>query len=616
MKLKRVILTVLVAVLSLVMAAAFVACGNNEEKEVTAISLNTTTVEIETGNTAKLEATATYSDETTAELKAGDVTWTSDNTAVATVTRGIVAAKGRGTAKITATYGGKSATCDVTVNAIDVVISGSYTLNANNKVELEVDDVLALTAKVLKNDAELADETVVWSTSNAGVVAVANGVITCVNPGEATITATREGTTQAGSVTIVVAEIEGAEKMNTYEQNKSPANTWGYWGDAGYNWSTTTIYSAYTEEYEEGTPAEGYEYIGAGKMNITFSVDQYGGTMKPGPNDASIQLFYRSSKGNEGELEANHNYEVKFTIFSNKAGVVLVNPYDDINGGYAMAEDNKESHEFNIAAGVAQEITVQFRHGDSGAIYANGVYDNIETALNLLLGLLSEPQDGEAVGNVVKISVYNIMYKDLGESEHKWTDDPTKLDGYVDPDAPEIPTKPTFILPVSDLTLTGVTLTAEDGKAYLNLAGTINLEKFEDAATAKQWLNDSYFDLQQCGGSWTVVQFSRTVTLNEETGAFVVKYDITRLNPDTAGTGAYSAHFTEKDPGEGGYSDNIYRDVALGAEAAVHGDSVTVGTKKYSIVNHKDFESTEENGWGQAFNWGVVSIKVENVEAE
>lgn len=612
MKLKKAIVTVLVAVLSLVMAAALIGCGNTDkEAKVTAIALDKATVVVETGNAAKLVATATYSDNTTKELNAGDVTWTSDTPTVATVTRGVVSGKSKGAAKITASYGGYSTTCDVTVNLIEVSISG-YEANADGKVEIEVGDALQLVGKVLKNDEELASEKIVWSTSNPGTVSVKDGLISGINPGEATITATREGNTQANSVTVVVKEIEGAEKMNTFEQNKTPAKTWGYWGDQNYNWSNTTIYSAYTEEYTEADPDAGYAFIGAGKMNLTFSVNAYGGTMKPGPHEAAIQLFYRSSKSNEGVLEANHNYEAKFTIKSNTAGKIVANPYDDIEGGYATAEDNKEAHEFDIEAGVEQVITVQFRHGDSGKIYKNGVYDNVESALNLLLGFLSAPIDGEEAGNVVKLSVYRIMFKDLGESTHKWNDDPTKLEGYVDLDAPDVPEYPTLILPVEDVTVTGVTLTAEEGRAYLNLAGTINLQKFDDKAAAQKWLNDSYFDVQQVGGSWTKWEFNRTATV-EDDGKFVVKYDITRLNPDTVGTGSYAAHFTEKEETEDGYNDNHYRDVKLDAEAAVHGASITVGTKKYSIVNHKDFESSEETNWGQAFNWGVVSIKVENV---
>ncbi len=622
MKFKKHFLSALAVVLSLVFVFSFAACGGDGEEAITAIAINPTTVEVETGDTARLAVTATYKDETTADLKVGDVTWASDNQAVASVTRGIVSGKTKGTAKITATYGEFTATCNVTVNAVEVRISG-YEPNADGKIELDVDGTLTLSAKVYKNDIEQENEQIAWSTSNQGLVAVNGGVISGVNPGEAVITAKRVGGgEQSASVNVVVAEIEGAELMETFEQNKTPADTWGYWGDKGYNWSNTSIYSAYTEPYEETTPSEGYKYIGAGKMNITFSVDKYTGSMAPGAKDSAIQLFYRSSTGNKGKLEANHNYEIKFKILSNAAGTVVVNPYDDNATGYHMSEDNEDNHKAEVVANEEQEITVQFRHGDSGAIYANGVYDNVETAVNILLGLLSEPKDGEDVGNVVKVSIYDIQFKDWGESTHKWVDDETKLEGYVDPNAPIVPEAPEAL--AADVAVaTGVTLAVEEGKAIFNLAGTVKLDAFDDVDAAKAWLNATPFDLQECGGGWKKWEFTRvSVSVNEEDSTFLIKYDITRLTVDAisdGSTGAYSAHFTEKLPTEEGYDDNKLRDLKLSAESAVPGASVTVGDKKYSIVNYQagvDFDGTEENNWGQAYNYGCVAIKVENVTAE
>lgn len=622
MRIKKHILSALALVLSLLLVFSFTACGDDKTPAITAISMSSAALEVETGDTARLTVTATYKDESEVELKAGDVTWASDNPSVASVTRGVVSGKAKGTAKITATYGDFSATCNVTVNSVEVKISG-YTPNADGKIELDVDGTLNLSAKVLKNDVEMENEQIVWTTSNQGIVSVNNGVITGVNPGEAVITVKRvSNESQSASVTVVIKEIAGAELMDTYEQNKTPADTWGYWGDKGYNWSNTTIYSAYTEPYNEESPSDGYKYIGANKMNITFSVDKYAGSMQPGPKDSAIQLFYRSSMGNNGKLEANHNYSIKFKILSNAAGTIVVNPYDDNDTGYHMDEDNEDNHKAELVANEEKEITVQFRHGDSGAIYANGVYDNVETAVNILLGLLSEPNDGEGTGNVVKVSIYDIQFKDLGESTHKWIDDETKLEGYVDPDAPVIPDAPEALAP--DVAVaTGVTLTVEDGKAIFNLAGTVKLDEFDSVEAAKAWLNATPFDLQECGGGWKKWEFTRvSVSIKEEDSTFLIKYDITRLTVDATSdnsTGAYNAHFTEKLPDEEGYSDNKLRDLKLSAESAVHGSSVTVGDKKYSIVNYQagvDFEGTAENNWGQAYNYGCVAIKVENVTAE
>ena len=86
MKLKKLFLSALAAVLSLSIVFSLAACGDEKTPAVTAIAVNPAAVEIETGDAAKITVTATYDDETTAELKAGDVTWASDNQEVASVT--------------------------------------------------------------------------------------------------------------------------------------------------------------------------------------------------------------------------------------------------------------------------------------------------------------------------------------------------------------------------------------------------------------------------------------------------------------------------------------------------------------------------------------------------
>ena len=79
---------------------------------VTGITLNKSTVTITEGETETLVATVTPSD--AADRK---VTWTTSDASVATVSNGVVTAVKAGTATITATAGGYSATCVVTVEA-------------------------------------------------------------------------------------------------------------------------------------------------------------------------------------------------------------------------------------------------------------------------------------------------------------------------------------------------------------------------------------------------------------------------------------------------------------------------------------------------------------------
>lgn len=81
------------------------------EKPVSAISVAPTSLELTVGDTESLTLTITPAD---ADVKSID--WTSSDSAVATVTpEGVVAAVAAGTATITVTVDGLSATCDVTV---------------------------------------------------------------------------------------------------------------------------------------------------------------------------------------------------------------------------------------------------------------------------------------------------------------------------------------------------------------------------------------------------------------------------------------------------------------------------------------------------------------------
>ena len=121
---KKGFLTVVVALLcAMVCAFGLVACNNNETPNengnngtqtvaVESVTLNKTELTLEVGDEETLTATVAPDDATD---KA--VTWSSDNTAVATVNNGKVTAVAAGTATITATADGKSATCTVTVNA-------------------------------------------------------------------------------------------------------------------------------------------------------------------------------------------------------------------------------------------------------------------------------------------------------------------------------------------------------------------------------------------------------------------------------------------------------------------------------------------------------------------
>lgn len=100
-------------------ALGFVAC--NKTVAVESVMLDKTAVTLQVGGEETLTVTVTLENATD---KA--VTWSSDNTAVATVANGKVTAVSAGSATVTATAGDKSATCIVTVETVKTVTSEQW----------------------------------------------------------------------------------------------------------------------------------------------------------------------------------------------------------------------------------------------------------------------------------------------------------------------------------------------------------------------------------------------------------------------------------------------------------------------------------------------------------
>lgn len=120
----------------------------------------------------------------------GKATWKTSNPSVASVENGNVYAKGKGTAIITARYGGKNYTCRVTVNAADVELN-------NETADVRIGKSLQLK---LKN----ASGPVVWKSEDPNVATVSsNGKVTGRKKGFVYITAKYKGKTYVCKVYVV-----------------------------------------------------------------------------------------------------------------------------------------------------------------------------------------------------------------------------------------------------------------------------------------------------------------------------------------------------------------------------------------------------------------------------
>jgi uncharacterized protein (TIGR02145 family) len=132
-----------------------------------------------------------------------NVTWSSDNTAVATVSsRGFVTAVAVGSATITVTTqdGGKTATCELTVSTAIVAVEG---VELNETADtLTVGETLTLMATVLPANA--TNPAVTWASSDDDVATVADGLVTAKAAGTAIITVTTQDGEKTATRTLTV----------------------------------------------------------------------------------------------------------------------------------------------------------------------------------------------------------------------------------------------------------------------------------------------------------------------------------------------------------------------------------------------------------------------------
>lgn len=179
---------------------------------VTSVSLDKTILTLTEEETYRLTATIDPADATNQ-----NVTWTSDDTAVATVSSdGLVMAVQAGTATIMVTTedGGKTATCRVTVKMKEIPVTDVFLDYA--EATLTEGDTLQLTATISPADA--TNQNVSWESSDTFVATVSDsGLITAVSEGTATITVTTEdGGLTASCLVTVIKEESGDDDGHEY----------------------------------------------------------------------------------------------------------------------------------------------------------------------------------------------------------------------------------------------------------------------------------------------------------------------------------------------------------------------------------------------------------------
>lgn len=130
------------------------------------------------------------------------VSWSSSNARVATVSlSGLVTAVAQGSARITGTVEGKSASVNITVPAPAAVVT--TIAMSPGSASLEVGETLQLSATAQDQRGAAMERPVTWTSSNGGIASVSrSGLVTAIAAGSAVITASSDGKSGTAGVTV------------------------------------------------------------------------------------------------------------------------------------------------------------------------------------------------------------------------------------------------------------------------------------------------------------------------------------------------------------------------------------------------------------------------------
>lgn len=164
-------------------------------------------VELSPGLTQQLTATAVFEDNTNQNVT-GQVTWTSSSAGVASVNAaGVVTGGTPGNATVTATLGNATATTSVRVKPQ----LRSITLSpANVSLPVGLTQTVRATGVFSDNTTEDITESVTWTSANPATATVTNtGLVTAVQAGTTSVTATSGNLSAVAPVTVLPLRLTG-----------------------------------------------------------------------------------------------------------------------------------------------------------------------------------------------------------------------------------------------------------------------------------------------------------------------------------------------------------------------------------------------------------------------
>jgi uncharacterized protein YjdB len=199
---------------------------------VTGITLTPTSLTLGVGSSQQLAATIAPEN---ASNK--NITWTSNNTAVAVSATGMVTASSIGTAIITATTadGGKTATTTITTTS--QVFVSSITVSPTTAT-IAMGNQQQLTATI--SPANASNKNMTWTSSNTNVATVSSlGMVTAVAQGTCTITVTTQDGNKNAIAAITIGPYPVSKIISTCDSNT--------------DWTSASTVTVNSTDKKEGT---------------------------------------------------------------------------------------------------------------------------------------------------------------------------------------------------------------------------------------------------------------------------------------------------------------------------------------------------------------------------
>lgn len=368
------------------------------------------------------------------------VTWSTSDKTIATVSGGKVTGKKTGTAVITATANGVSATCDVTV------VNGLISIS-DEKVLLYAGGTKTET-KQLKTNAGKND-VVTWSTSDDGVASVnEKGLVTAVGEGIAVISVECNGTRDTCEVTVKQTETDiledsvslktkGTEKTYTLGKEITGKSTSVKWktsdskvvsvsnGKLTAKKAGTAVITATANGVSDTVEVTVYDYDPTIKLNqseyVLYTVKGNTLTLKAVVDGVSKTVTWSSSDeavatvSNKGKVTAAGAGEAVISATANGVTAQCVITVKDTAVNLAKTS-------ITLSAGKTEIIPVDVV-GTSQTVKWASTNSKVVTVKN---GFITAKKNGEADIKVTANGVTAVCHVVVGECEHSYTENVTK----------------------------------------------------------------------------------------------------------------------------------------------------------------------------------------------